>query len=381
MMDRRTIATLAVFLSVATISFATKVTLSNVELPLDQNGEKIITGEADILHYTGGSKSAIKEGYYIYMNNWGDCPGVNCCDAAAGCATCCFDKPPHPYLPGCGDLTNGSDPYGSYHTIQAYYTPDFTTFTNLGVALTVGARLPGIEFRPHVVFNAKNDNFLMWFEDRGSNLHGYAIAEATTPAGPFNTVHYNVTLPGTGRTGDYDIFVDTDNKAYHVRTGFDVVLLNDDYTAGVSVASSFKTPRASEGPVVFARDGSYYVLAGSACCACIGGSTIYVLQADSMAGPWKYLGDVGSNPTKFDPHSPNNFVTKAQASAVVKIPGATPDDDVYLWMGNQWNSGLSESPPGPRKHDLLYWSVLNFNATGAVEQFVYQSSATFDMIP
>lgn len=37
----------------------------------------------------------------------GACPGVNCCDAAAGCATCCFDNPPHPYLPGCADKNNG----------------------------------------------------------------------------------------------------------------------------------------------------------------------------------------------------------------------------------------------------------------------------------
>ena len=48
-------------------------------------------------------------------------------------------------------------------------------------------------------------------------------------------------------------------------------------------------------------------------------------------------------------------------------------------MGNQWNSGLAEIPPGPRNHDLLYWSVLQFNSTGAVEQLVYQKSISFDM--
>ena len=46
--------------------------------------------------------------------------------------------------------------------------------------------------------------------------------------------------------------------------------------------SSFQTPTASEGPVVFKRQGKFYVLAGSGCCACIGGATIYVLMADSM---------------------------------------------------------------------------------------------------
>ena len=68
-------------------------------------------------------------------------------------------------------------PDGGYHTVQAYYTADFTDFTDLGVALTVAARLPGTEFRPHVVFNPKSKKFLMWFEDRGwvIDMHGVGI--------------------------------------------------------------------------------------------------------------------------------------------------------------------------------------------------------------
>lgn len=140
-------------------------------------------------------------------------------------------------------------------------------------------------------------------------------------------------MPGKGRTGDYDIFVDEDGSAYHIRTGFDVVKLNDDYTGPAEHMSSFRTPKpctyilmyigcvglsksdftinmrlAAEGPVVFRRGGKYYVLSGTGCCACIGGSTIYVQMADSMAGPWTYAGDVGSRPGHtFDPHSPNNY--------------------------------------------------------------------------
>eukprot|EP01049_Picozoa_sp_SAG25_P014641 SAG25_NODE_2661_length_1462_cov_2.902421_1_plen_98_part_00 len=96
--------------------------------------------------------------------------------------------------------------------------------------------------------------------------------------------------------------------------------------------------------MVFKRDGTYYVLSGTGCCACLGGSTIYVQMSSSMAGPWSYAGDVGSNPTPFDPKSPNNFVTKAQASAVFEVPiphaadaaaggGAAAADVQYVWMG------------------------------------------------
>ena len=51
----------------------------------------------------------------------------------------------------------------------------------------------------------------------------------------------------------------------------------------------------------------------------------------------------------------------------------------YVWVGNQWNSGLSETPPGPRNHDLLYWTVLNFNENGTLKQVDYQKEITFDM--
>ena len=36
--------------------------------------------------------------------------------------------------------------------------------------------------------------------------------------------------------------------------------------------------------------------------------------------------------------------------------------DSYIYLGNQWNSGLQQSPPGPRNHDLLYWGELHFEA-------------------
>ena len=84
-------------------------------------------------------------------------------------------------------------------------------------------------------------------------------------------------------------------------------------------------------------------------------------------------------------------VTKAQASAVFEVEPSSGGPVQYIWMvshdqpvgvypisgqharcscdehctlrvlqGNQWNSGLSETPPGPRNHDLLFWGMLHF---------------------
>ena len=363
---------LAAHLSVAaskqTAAATRTAVLSNTELPRDQHGDLIITGEASALVHTDSASGQTT--YYFYFNNWGDCPGVDCCDSPSGCASCCFGPPfghapPHP-MQAC------SNPYLTNHTVQGYSTTDLKTWTNMGVALPLSNRAPGIEFRPCVVYNKATGLFVMWYEDRGSGESGYAVAQSPTPAGPFKTTHRNVAMPGSGRIGDFNIFVDpADGVAYHVRTGFDIVKLDANFTGPAEHVASFRTPKASEGPTLFKRRGTYYITAGTGCCACIGGSTIYVLSAPSPAGPWVYQGDVGSNPDHpFDAHSPDNYVTKAQGSAAF----AVGDDIVYL--GNQWNSGLKQTPPGPRNHDLLYWAVLPFLSNGSIAQLEYQANVT-----
>ena len=69
-----------------------------------------------------------------------------------------------------------------------------------------------------------------------------------------------------------------------MRTGFDIVRLNDEYTAAASHVAAFSTPKPSEGPTMFKREGAYYITAGTGCCACIGGSSVYVLSAPAPAG-------------------------------------------------------------------------------------------------
>ena len=129
--------------------------------------------------------------------------------------------------------------------MRAYATADLATWTDLGVALPQRARHAGIEFRPCVVFNAATGLFVMWYEDRYDGSHGYNVAVARTPAGPFTTTHTGVDLPGGGRVGDFNIFVDDDGIAYHVRTGFDVVRLDASYTGPEAHVAAFRTPKPS----------------------------------------------------------------------------------------------------------------------------------------
>ena len=148
----------------AAASRARAAVLDNTKLPLDQFGNKLITGEAGVLHHNGT--------FYYYFNDWNvgnTCPGVDCCASTSGCGGCCFNKPskpPHPMRPDCADPTNGSNPYGLYHQFVTYSTRDFATWTYLGVAMPLAARKPGEMMRPHVLWNAKTQLFVLWYEDR-----------------------------------------------------------------------------------------------------------------------------------------------------------------------------------------------------------------------
>ncbi len=62
-------------LVVAAVAHA--ATLSNNALPVDQNGASLLTGEVSVMAYNGS--------YYLYLNNWGGCVGLNCCEMGDWC--------------------------------------------------------------------------------------------------------------------------------------------------------------------------------------------------------------------------------------------------------------------------------------------------------
>jgi hypothetical protein len=341
------------------------VTLSNTALPRDTSGSLLLTGEASILSYNGT--------FYFYFNNWGGCAGVDCCPSSSGCASCCFKGPSDPCV------------YTTNHSVVAYSTTDFLSWTPLGEVLGVDARRAGIEFRPQVVFCEATSLFLMYYEDRwssGSNP-GYALAASPTPWGPFATVDPSVVMGGRGRVGDFDVFVDTvstPHTAYHIRTGLSIQRLSANFSAPEGKAVDIPNGGV-EGPAMFERAGVYYLLAGLGCCACRGGSNVVVYTAPSPLGPFKLQGDVGSNRSQaFDAHSPTNYVTHAQQTKVIKVAAADGSTQ-YLWVGNQWvsNSAGPAGQWGPRNHDLLYFALLQFDSHGRILQLEYSPTCTLSL--
>ena len=346
------------------------VTLSNTRLPRDQFNNTLITGEADILvHPSDGH-------YYFYFNNWGNCSGVDCCSTEVGCRDCCYfvGEPGFPTAT-CVETNN--------HSVVVYRTLDFATWQFLGEALPAAARPdPQIEYRPHVVWNTKTELFVMWYNrySMRDDVHfKYGVAVSKTAAGPFTVASEDVATHAGVKVGDLDILVDGSN-AYlvHGDTKMAVEQLDETFTRTTGKVARFETPpdkhnRGSEGPVFFERLGIFYILPGTGCCGCLGGSNMYVFTSTSPMGPFTYRGDSGSNTTApFDVHSPWNYPTRAQASAAVKIDGGTGHAEQILWMGNQWVT--SQAPGRPRNSDLLYFWPLEFTADENVSQVRYEQS-------
>jgi hypothetical protein len=332
--------------------------LSNTALPNDTAGVPVLTGELSLL--------SVPPLVYYYVNDWGGCAGVDCCPSSGGCASCCF-SPPSPQYP---------DPcvYTGNHSVFLYSTADFSSWRPLGAVLSPSNRLAGIEFRPQVVYNKATRKFVLWYEDRwlnGTSNPGYAVATADGAAGPFTTVNPSTVLAGKGRVGDYDLFVDDDGAAFHVRTGLVIARLDANYTRGTGDVYELSSPNV-EGPAMFKRKGVYYLLVGVGCCACRGGSNVIVYTALRPMGPYTLQADVGSNKTQtFDKHSPLNYVTHAQQSKVIEVTAADGMAQ-YLWVGNQWVT--SRTPGRERNADLLYWALLSFAADGNITQMEWQDS-------
>ena len=149
-------------------------------------------------------------------------------------------------------------------------------------------------FRPHVAYNAANEQYVMWLNVY-DNVSGYRVFTADSPVGPFTEIaEPQMAFPEGGEGGlnygDHQIFIDDDGSAYLTATdwlsGGDLVTerLNDDYTSGSGEWSRVGL-RATEAPTIFKRDGTYYLTYSDPNRGYQTTGTGYV-TSDSPLGPW-----------------------------------------------------------------------------------------------
>jgi beta-xylosidase len=246
----------------------------------------------------------------MYINDLGSCPSVNCCRSSGGCASCCFNPPSNPF-------DTDECVFSDQHQIVVYSSRDFAHWTYVGIALTLTARHAGVVSSPQVLYHALNQIFIMWFEDAWTGQTGYSVATSTSAIGPFTTIADTINMSSGAGLGSFDVFVDDDGTSYHVRNGLIVEMLATNWISTSGIINMIINSDL-EGPSMFKRNNTYYILAGSKCCFCKGGSNIVVYKsASGPLGNYELQGEIGRNHTNhhsYDIHSEYNYVTKAQGT-------------------------------------------------------------------
>ena len=110
----------------------------------------------------------------------------------------------------------------------------------------------------------------------------YVVATSSSRTGPFRVAREKASVAWSG-AGDLTLFVDSadPNRTAHVAYGawsngqrISIERLTDDHTdsAGSSSSSGAASPSGNEAPIVFLRNGVWYLLCGPTCCFCHEGS-------------------------------------------------------------------------------------------------------------
>lgn len=214
-------------------------------------------------------------------------------------------------------------------------------------------------FRPHVIFNKKNGNYVLWINVY-DNVSGYRVFTGKTAIGPFVEVaepkiSVNSHMPAAGlNNGDHDLFIDDDGTGFLAftdwRTKGTIVVeqLTPDYLSGTGRVATGITPGSTEAPALFKRKGIYYITYSDPNCGyCAGTGTSY-RTAKSPLGPWSEGKQISSNSCGGQP----SFVS------TMKINSET----VYLYGSDLWNNAA--------KNEALanfYWAPLTFTEDGAIK--------------
>lgn len=75
-------------------------------------------------------------------------------------------------------------------------------------------------FSPKVIYNAKNEEWILWFNYiQGSFANSfYAVATSKSALGPFKIINEKVSSLAEENLGDFGLFIDEDETAYIIYT-------------------------------------------------------------------------------------------------------------------------------------------------------------------
>lgn len=267
--------------------------------------------------------------------------------------------------------------------VHCYSSKDLYNWNDEGVALSVieddtthSITKGCILERPKVIYNKKNNNYVMWFhlEPIGAGYTGAlsGIAVSDNPAGPYTFVKairpnagywpINVEdihisdhilsegqrfsggdlpahpdtlnllgrdMPGGQMARDMNLFVDDNGKAFHIYSSEEnstlhISELNDDYTDCSGKYARFFPGRFMEAPAMFKKDGKYYLIMSG--CTGWAPNAGRSAVAASIWGPWEEL----ENPFIGEGA---DLSFRSQSTFVLPVPGT---NDRFIYMGDRW---------------------------------------------
>jgi len=240
---------------------------------------------------------------------------------------------------------------GIWHDgVRLYSSKDLYNWTNEGTICFASENSENpmhpsrIMDRPHILYNNKNRQFVMWLKFAGSKENPQnwqkqymGVAVSSTITGPFTLI--KTFHPLDMNSGDFDLVKnESDGKAYiyfdRVHSEIVCADLTADYTDVTGHYSShfplFRPPIAREAPAFFSHNDMLYLFTS--------GTTGYFPNQSEVAcspmyhGPWTVLGDPHVNDI-----SKSSFCS--QISSVFKHP---KKKNLYIALADRWLMDLPE---------------------------------------
>jgi hypothetical protein len=231
--------------------------------------------------------------------------------------------------------------------IHCYSSQDLLNWKDEGVVLSVSFTDSTSDLaygcileRPKVVYNAKNKEFVAYFnlylKGVGYETSNVGVAVAKKPNGPF-TYHHKFHGGGSPKgSGDFSMFKDDDGSLYHLTVRkpdkvFVIGKLDKDYyypEGDYQVCEGIE--KHTEAPAVIKRKGVYHLL-GS-------GSTGWnpniarYYTTENILGKWKYHGNPCSGYNPIDSLGVEKTYG-GQSSYIIPVQGVS---DAYIAMFDIW---------------------------------------------
>ena len=192
--------------------------------------------------------------------------------------------------------------------------------------------------RSHIIYNVASSKYVLWGHCRNyppSGLDRACVYNATSMAGPWTLITQSLNPDGFGYK-DSSLFVDSDGvTAYVVYTNGAqnaqyISRLSSDYTSTVGSYLSVPNVGGREAPVLFKRNGTYFLINSLSnyydASASFGVVWLSNTGASPITNSWSY-------PSNFFPTDPAGAINNGQPTSIINI-----GDDNWLYQSDHWRS-------------------------------------------